>query len=189
MKSAVKNLSGLAALLLFAAATLASLKLSRALRKCTGGRRRKAGVYDKASQRAGKAFLQSRSFTRPVENPQLPSCRKCVCLCAYGQDPISKHCHGPGRVLFSRAESFFESRGSEHLVSENASTQESPSLLPIFIVDDDANQRRPSAAGACKPNRRTDASRVCSRIRSTKHDHSRRLARRKTSSVLVRVSR
>jgi hypothetical protein len=136
-----------------------------------------------------KAFLQLRSFTRPVENPQLPSCRKCVCLCACGQDPISKHCHGPGRALFSRAESFFESRGSEHLVSENASTQESPSLLPIFIVDDDANQRRPSAAGACKPNRRTDASRVCSRIRSTKHDHSRRLARRKTSSVLVRVSR
>ena len=56
MKIAVKNLSGLAALLLFAAATLASLKLSRALRKCTGGRRRKAGVYDKASQRAGKSL-------------------------------------------------------------------------------------------------------------------------------------
>src|SRR5262249_36458239 len=44
---------------------------------------------------------------------------------------------GPAKV--SRAgDSFFESPGSEHLVSENASATESASLLAVHIADDGA---------------------------------------------------
>jgi quercetin dioxygenase-like cupin family protein len=44
---------------------------------------------------------------------------------------------GPSRVYLA-AESFFEPPRSEHLVSENASAEESASLLAIFIADDGA---------------------------------------------------
>ncbi len=44
---------------------------------------------------------------------------------------------GPARV-YKAGESFFEPPGSTHLVSENASTTESASLLAIFIADDGA---------------------------------------------------
>jgi quercetin dioxygenase-like cupin family protein len=42
---------------------------------------------------------------------------------------------GPVKV-YKAGESFFEPRGSEHLVSENASATEPASLLAIFIADD-----------------------------------------------------
>ena len=44
---------------------------------------------------------------------------------------------GPARV-YTAGESFFEPPGSEHLVSENASTTEPASLLAIFVADDGA---------------------------------------------------
>ena len=44
---------------------------------------------------------------------------------------------GPAKV-YEAGESFFEPPGSEHLVSENASTTEPASLLAIFIADDGA---------------------------------------------------
>jgi quercetin dioxygenase-like cupin family protein len=44
---------------------------------------------------------------------------------------------GPARV-YKSGESFFEPPGSIHLVSENASTSESASLLAVFIADDGA---------------------------------------------------
>ena len=44
---------------------------------------------------------------------------------------------GPVKV-YQAGESFFEPPGSEHLVSENASTTESASLLAVFVADDDA---------------------------------------------------
>ena len=44
---------------------------------------------------------------------------------------------GPAKV-YQASESFFEPPGSEHLVSENASTTEPASLLAIFIADDGA---------------------------------------------------
>jgi quercetin dioxygenase-like cupin family protein len=44
---------------------------------------------------------------------------------------------GPVRV-YKAGESFFEPPGSEHLVSENASTTEPASLLAIFVADDGA---------------------------------------------------
>lgn len=44
---------------------------------------------------------------------------------------------GPSKV-YQAGESFFEPPGSEHLVSENASTTEPASLLAIFIADDGA---------------------------------------------------
>jgi quercetin dioxygenase-like cupin family protein len=44
---------------------------------------------------------------------------------------------GPARV-YEVGESFFEPPGSEHLVSENASTTEPASLLAVFVADDDA---------------------------------------------------
>ena len=43
----------------------------------------------------------------------------------------------PARV-YKAGESFFEPPGSEHLVSENASTTEPASLLAIFVADDGA---------------------------------------------------
>jgi quercetin dioxygenase-like cupin family protein len=45
---------------------------------------------------------------------------------------------GPAKV-YKAGESFFEPPGSEHLVSENASTTEPASLLAIFIADDGAS--------------------------------------------------
>jgi len=45
---------------------------------------------------------------------------------------------GPAKV-YKAGESFFEPPGSEHLVSENASTTEPASLLAIFIADDGAH--------------------------------------------------
>lgn len=44
---------------------------------------------------------------------------------------------GPARV-YKTGEGFFEPPGSEHLVSENASTTEPASLLAIFVADDGA---------------------------------------------------
>ena len=44
---------------------------------------------------------------------------------------------GPAKV-YHAGESFFEPPGSEHLVSENASTTEPARLLAIFIADDGA---------------------------------------------------
>ena len=44
---------------------------------------------------------------------------------------------GPARV-YKAGESFFEPPGSEHLVSENASTTASASLLAVFVADDGA---------------------------------------------------
>lgn len=44
---------------------------------------------------------------------------------------------GPARV-YQAGESFFEPPGSEHLVSENASTTEPASLLAVFVAEDGA---------------------------------------------------
>ena len=44
---------------------------------------------------------------------------------------------GPAKV-YKAGESFFEPAGSEHLVSENASTTEPASLLAVFVADDGA---------------------------------------------------
>jgi quercetin dioxygenase-like cupin family protein len=44
---------------------------------------------------------------------------------------------GPAKV-YQAGKTFFEPPGSEHLVSENASTTEPASLLAIFIADDGA---------------------------------------------------
>src|SRR6266513_4774357 len=44
---------------------------------------------------------------------------------------------GPAKV-YKAGEAFFEPPGSEHLVSENASTTEPASLLAIFVADDGA---------------------------------------------------
>jgi quercetin dioxygenase-like cupin family protein len=44
---------------------------------------------------------------------------------------------GPARV-YKAGETFFESPGSEHLVSENASATEPASLLAVFVADDGA---------------------------------------------------
>ena len=44
---------------------------------------------------------------------------------------------GPARV-YKAGESFFEPPGSEHLVSENASTTEPATLLASFVADDGA---------------------------------------------------
>lgn len=44
---------------------------------------------------------------------------------------------GPARV-YKAGEGFFEPPGSEHLVSENASTTEPASLLAVFVADNGA---------------------------------------------------
>jgi quercetin dioxygenase-like cupin family protein len=44
---------------------------------------------------------------------------------------------GPARV-YRAGEAFYEPPGSEHLVSENASSTEPASLLAVFIADDGA---------------------------------------------------
>jgi quercetin dioxygenase-like cupin family protein len=44
---------------------------------------------------------------------------------------------GPAKV-YTAGESFFEPPGSEHLISENASTTEPASLLAVFVADDGA---------------------------------------------------
>jgi quercetin dioxygenase-like cupin family protein len=44
---------------------------------------------------------------------------------------------GPARD-YKAGESFFEPPGSQHLVSENASTTEPASLLAVFVADDGA---------------------------------------------------
>jgi quercetin dioxygenase-like cupin family protein len=44
---------------------------------------------------------------------------------------------GPAKV-YKAGESFFEPPGSEHLISENASTVEPASLLAVFVADDGA---------------------------------------------------
>ena len=41
--------------------------------------------------------------------------------------------------VYKAGESFFEPAGSEHLISENASTTEPASLLAIFVADDGAH--------------------------------------------------
>jgi quercetin dioxygenase-like cupin family protein len=41
--------------------------------------------------------------------------------------------------VYQAGESFFEPAGSEHLISENASTTEPASLLAIFVADDGAH--------------------------------------------------
>ncbi len=52
---------------------------------------------------------------------------------------------GPARV-YKAGETFFEPPGSNHLVSENASTTESASLLAIIIADDGAVLTKPGNA-------------------------------------------
>ena len=47
---------------------------------------------------------------------------------------------GPARV-YRAGEAFFEPPGSEHLVSENASSTEPASLLAVFVADDGATLR------------------------------------------------
>jgi quercetin dioxygenase-like cupin family protein len=47
---------------------------------------------------------------------------------------------GPARV-YCAGEAFFEPPGSEHLVSENASSTEPASLLAVFVADDGATLR------------------------------------------------
>jgi quercetin dioxygenase-like cupin family protein len=42
---------------------------------------------------------------------------------------------GPAKV-YKAGESFFEPAGSEHLISENASTVEPASLLAVFVADE-----------------------------------------------------
>ena len=54
-----------------------------------------------------------------------------------GQIRSENSATGPARV-YKAGESFFEPPGSEHLVSENASTTEPASLLAIFVADDGA---------------------------------------------------
>jgi len=44
---------------------------------------------------------------------------------------------GPAKV-YKAGESFFEPPGSDHLISENASTVEAASLLAVFVADDGA---------------------------------------------------
>src|SRR5262245_52264517 len=50
---------------------------------------------------------------------------------------------GPAKV-YRAGESFFESPGSVHLVSENASATEPASLLAIFVADDGARLTTPN---------------------------------------------
>src|SRR5258708_5164904 len=52
---------------------------------------------------------------------------------------------GPARV-YKAGETFFEPPGSEHLVSENASTTEPASLLAILIAEDGAVLTKPGNA-------------------------------------------
>ena len=54
-----------------------------------------------------------------------------------GQIRSENSATGPARV-YKGGESFFEPPGSEHLVSENASTTEPASLLAVFVADDGA---------------------------------------------------
>jgi quercetin dioxygenase-like cupin family protein len=54
-----------------------------------------------------------------------------------GQIRSENSATGPARV-YKAGEAFFEPPGSEHLVSENASTTEPASLLAIFVADDGA---------------------------------------------------
>jgi len=58
-------------------------------------------------------------------------------LCAEGQIRSENSATGPAKV-YKAGEAFFEPPGSEHLVSENASTTEPASLLAIFVADDGA---------------------------------------------------
>jgi quercetin dioxygenase-like cupin family protein len=44
---------------------------------------------------------------------------------------------GPAKI-YKAGESFFEPPGSQHLISENASTTEAASLLAVFVADDGA---------------------------------------------------
>jgi quercetin dioxygenase-like cupin family protein len=54
-----------------------------------------------------------------------------------GQIRSENSATGPAKV-YNAGEAFFEPPGSEHLVSENASTTEPASLLAIFVADDGA---------------------------------------------------
>jgi quercetin dioxygenase-like cupin family protein len=54
-----------------------------------------------------------------------------------GQIRSENSATGPARV-YQAGETFFEPPGSEHLVSENASTTEPASLLAVFVADDGA---------------------------------------------------
>ena len=50
---------------------------------------------------------------------------------------------GPAKV-YRAGETFFEPPGSDHLVSENASTTEPASLLAVFVADDGARLTAPT---------------------------------------------
>jgi quercetin dioxygenase-like cupin family protein len=61
-------------------------------------------------------------------------------VCAYvlsGAIRSQNSATGPAK-LYRAGDSFFEPPGSEHLVSENASTTESATLLAVHIADDGA---------------------------------------------------
>jgi hypothetical protein len=68
---------------------------------------------------------------------QSSSCRS-VRLCAVGRDPVGKLRDRTGQDLQGRRKLYFEPPGSDHLVSENASTTEPASLLAVFVADDGA---------------------------------------------------
>jgi hypothetical protein len=73
---------------------------------------------------------------------------------------------GPARV-YKAGESFFEPPGSEHLVSENASTTEPASLLAVFVADDGAQLTtfgsKPKGNRGIRISRRADAKRLAFR--------------------------
>jgi quercetin dioxygenase-like cupin family protein len=50
---------------------------------------------------------------------------------------------GPAKVYYA-GEGFFEPPGSQHLISENASTAEPASLLAVFVADDGAQLTQPN---------------------------------------------
>jgi quercetin dioxygenase-like cupin family protein len=54
-----------------------------------------------------------------------------------GQIRSENSATGPAKI-YQAGETFFEPPGSEHLVSENASSSEPASLLAVFVADDGA---------------------------------------------------
>lgn len=84
-----------------------------------------------------KASPLSSSTTRPVEDqPSITTPVAFLCTCSQAQfGPKILQADHPGSTKPVKA---FGSRGSEHLVSENASPTEPASLLAVFVADDGA---------------------------------------------------
>src|SRR4051794_25622981 len=66
---------------------------------------------------------------------------------------------GPVRT-YHAGESFFEPAGSKHLVSENASSTESASLLAVFVADEGAELTTLIAAPSAPPSEKELARRI-----------------------------